>query len=98
MVFIIGQTLRKYCGYIEYCSVCLKIDYTLRCLEYILFSIFTIKTPWALAALAPLDLFNCEDTDKCTPTITCIYLSSTPVYMGEVILEKVESLVALPTV
>jgi len=29
--------------YIKNCIVCLKIDYTLRCLEYILFSIFTIK-------------------------------------------------------
>jgi len=43
--------------YIKYCVVRLKIDYTLRCLEYILFSIFTIKTPLAL---------NCRDTDKCT--------------------------------
>jgi len=32
-----------------------------------LFSIFTIKTPRALAALTPLG----EDTDKCTLTITC---------------------------
>jgi len=33
--------------YIKYCAVCLKIDYTLRYLEYNvhLFSIFTIKTP-----------------------------------------------------
>ena len=33
------------------------IDYTLICLEYILLSIFTIKTPWALAAPEPLGLF-----------------------------------------
>jgi len=47
---------------VKYCVVCLKIDYTLQCLEYICsISSVTIKTPWAL---------NREDTDKCTLTIT----------------------------
>ena len=42
-------------AYIKYCAVCLKIDYTLSCLEY-LFSIFTATTPRDLAALTPLCL------------------------------------------
>ena len=43
--------------YINYCAVCLEIEYTLRCLEYIyLFSIITIKTPRTLAALASFGL------------------------------------------
>jgi len=36
--------------YINYCAVCLKIDYTLRCLEY---------------ARAVMPLIR-EDTDECT--------------------------------
>jgi len=42
--------------YIKYCAVCLKIDYTLICYRIHLFSIFTIRTPRALIALAPLGL------------------------------------------
>ena len=44
--------------YITYCAVCLKIDYTLRCLEYI------------YSVSAPLRPLNLEDTDTCTLTIT----------------------------
>jgi len=43
--------------YIRYCAVCLKIDYIhTKMLRIHLFSIFTIKTSWALIALVPLDL------------------------------------------
>jgi len=41
--------------YIKYYAVCLKIFYT-KMLRIHLFSIFTIKTPQALVALAPLGL------------------------------------------
>jgi len=41
--------------YIKDCAVCLKIDYTLRCLEYICsVSIFTIKTPHGLLIVKTL--------------------------------------------
>jgi len=42
--------------YIKYWPVCLNIDYTLRCLEYI-------------CSVSPLAHYG-EDTDKCTPTIS----------------------------
>jgi len=32
--------------YIQYCAVCLKIDYTLRCLEYICSLSSSLKTLW----------------------------------------------------
>ena len=41
--------------FIQYCAVCLKKNYT-NMLRIHSFSIFTIKTPWALAALALLGL------------------------------------------
>jgi len=47
--------------YIKYCAVCLKIEYTLRCLEYMC-SFFS-----PLRLHGPL---NHEDTDKCTQAIT----------------------------
>ena len=45
----------------QYCAVCLKIDYTLKCLGYIC----TVSPPFSrcTCALRPL---NREDTDKCT--------------------------------
>jgi len=46
--------------YIKYCTVCLKIDNTLRCLEYIC----PVSSPYLLHS--PLRLFNHEDTDKRT--------------------------------
>ena len=55
--------------YIKYCAVCLKIDYTLRWFEYICSVSSPFKRPRALAALT-LRPLNCEDTDKCTLTIT----------------------------
>ena len=47
--------------HIKYCAVCLKIDYTLKCLGYIC----TVSPPFSrcTCALRPL---NREDTDKCT--------------------------------
>ena len=44
--------------YIKYCAVCLKIDYTLICLEYICLE------------SSPLRHLDRDDTDKCTLTIT----------------------------
>ena len=44
----------------------LKKDYTLRCLRVHLFSVFTIKMPRSLVALAPFRPLNREDTDKST--------------------------------
>ena len=73
------KTANKYTGVWKYCSV-YKI---LRCLSknrlctkmliIHLFSIFTIKTSRALAALAPYRPLNHEDTDKCTVTVTCVF-------------------------
>ena len=47
--------------YIRYFAVCLKIDYTLRCLEY------------TCSVYSPL---NRENTDKCTRNITKNYLET----------------------
>jgi len=44
---------RNIAVHIKYCAVCLKINYTLRCLEYMG---LPIKTPRFLDALAPLCL------------------------------------------
>jgi len=49
--------------YIKYCAACLKIDYTLRCLD---------NMCWASLPLRRhgLRLLNREATDKCTLTVT----------------------------
>jgi len=51
--------------YIKYCVVCLKIDYTLRCLEYIC----SVSSPLRRHGLSLRSPLNREDTDKCTLTI-----------------------------
>jgi len=54
--------------YIKYCAVCLKIDYTLRCLEYICSNFFIIKDTLALAA--SLSLLMVKTLTKRTLTIS----------------------------
>ena len=63
--------------YIKYCTVRLKNKLYTKMLKIHLFIIFTIKTPQPLAALDPLGLFNREDTEKCTLTITQFYSTYT---------------------
>ena len=48
-----------------YALVCLKIDCTLRCLEYIC-SVSSRLSYHRLSLLHALMPLNCEDTDKCT--------------------------------
>ena len=55
----------KYCNVRKYCGVCLKIDYTLRCLEYIC-SVSLPLSRHRLSLRLPLRPLNCEDTDKST--------------------------------
>jgi len=52
--------------YIKYCAVCLKRDYTLRCLEYIC----PVSLPLSSHGFAPLG--HHKDTDKCTLTFACL--------------------------
>ena len=56
--------------YIKYCTVCLKIEYTPRCLEYIC----SVSSPLRRHGLSlrahALSALNREDTYKCTLTIT----------------------------
>jgi len=54
--------------YIKYCPVCLKIDYTLRCLEYIYSVSSRLRHHGLSLRWRPI---NREVTDKCTLTITC---------------------------
>ena len=51
--------------YITYCAVCLKIDYTLRCLDYICSVSSRLQESRCACAHRPL---NREDTDNCTIT------------------------------
>ena len=52
--------------YVQYCVVCLKIDYTLRCLE----CMCSVPSPLRRHGLLRLTPLNREDTDKCSLTIT----------------------------
>ena len=56
--------------YVHYCAVCLKIDYTLRCLEYMC----SVSSPLRRHGLSllwrPCRHLNRDDTDTCTVTNT----------------------------